>query len=36
MLVPNGVDIINSFTEISDTENGKIITSYVETIQSFT
>jgi len=35
-LVPQNVEVINSFTEISDTENGKIITSYVETIQSFT
>lgn len=34
-LVPNNLEVVNSFTEISDTETGKIVTSYVETIQSF-
>lgn len=34
--VPENVEIINSFSEISDTQTGKIVTCYVETIQSFT
>ena len=33
--VPTGEEILNIFTEITETEIGKIITTYVETIQSF-
>ena len=33
--VPKNVEVLNQFVDISDTQTGKIITCYVETIQSF-
>ena len=33
--VPQNVEVLNQFVNISDTEEGKIVTYYVETIQSF-
>lgn len=33
--VPQNVEVLNQFVNISDTDTGKIVTCYVETIQSF-
>ena len=33
--VPKNIEVINQSIDISDTEKGKIVTCYIETIQSF-